>query len=327
VEQLEDRTLPSNYTAGTVSDLIADMNAANATGGSNTITLVAGTTFTLTTVNNTFLGATGLPFIAANDNLTIIGNGDVVQRSMASGTPFFNLIDVASGGSLTLQNLTLQGGASVGNLGGGAIQNYLGTLTLSGVTVQNNQAFSPSGGGFAEGGGIFSYGGSLTMQNCTVRNNQAIGRDGLAGQGGEDARGGGIYLVGGTASLSNVTLSSNTARGGNGGPAATGNGGKPESGKGSVGQHAGPGNGGNGLGGGMFVASGTVTLLNTSMSANTATGGLSGGAQASNGQGEAGGLYIDPLASVMLDAFTVANIINNTASTAYPNIFGSYTTV
>jgi hypothetical protein len=32
-------------------------------------------------------GATGLPVIAANDNLTIIGNGDLIERSAAKGTP------------------------------------------------------------------------------------------------------------------------------------------------------------------------------------------------------------------------------------------------
>src|SRR5579875_1002994 len=48
LEKLEDRTLPSNYTAASVSDLIADINAANAAGGSNTIVLAANTTFDLT---------------------------------------------------------------------------------------------------------------------------------------------------------------------------------------------------------------------------------------------------------------------------------------
>src|SRR5437879_1172893 len=81
IEQLEDRTVPSNFTAGTVADLIADINASNTGGGSNTITLVAGTTFTLTAVDNTTDGATGLPVIAANDSLTIVGNGDTIQRS------------------------------------------------------------------------------------------------------------------------------------------------------------------------------------------------------------------------------------------------------
>src|SRR6516164_3824850 len=95
VKQLEDRTVPSSFTAGTVADLIADINAANTGGGSNTITLVAGTTFTLTAVDNTTDGATGLPVIAANDTLTIVGNGDTLQRSTASVTPAFRLFDVA----------------------------------------------------------------------------------------------------------------------------------------------------------------------------------------------------------------------------------------
>jgi hypothetical protein len=33
LEQLEDRTLLANFTAATVSDLIADITAANASGG------------------------------------------------------------------------------------------------------------------------------------------------------------------------------------------------------------------------------------------------------------------------------------------------------
>jgi hypothetical protein len=58
---------------------------------------VAGTAFTLTAVDNTTDGATGLPVIAANDTLTIVGNGDTIQRSTASGIPAFRLFDVASG--------------------------------------------------------------------------------------------------------------------------------------------------------------------------------------------------------------------------------------
>ena len=113
LERLEDRTVPSSFTAASVSGLVADINAANATGGSNTITLVAGTTFNLTAADNTTDGATGLPVIAATDNLSIVGNGDVIQRSTATGTPAFRLFDVASGASLALANLTLQGGSAL----------------------------------------------------------------------------------------------------------------------------------------------------------------------------------------------------------------------
>jgi hypothetical protein len=41
VEALEDRSLLNAYMAATVSDLIADINAANQAGGSNTIALTA----------------------------------------------------------------------------------------------------------------------------------------------------------------------------------------------------------------------------------------------------------------------------------------------
>ena len=100
LEHLEDRALPSSYSAASVSALIADINAANTAGGANTITLTAPTTspYVLTAVNNTTNGGTdgnGLPVIAANDNLTIVGNGDTIERSTASGTLAFRLFDVA----------------------------------------------------------------------------------------------------------------------------------------------------------------------------------------------------------------------------------------
>src|SRR2546421_6329040 len=85
LERLEDRHLPSSYAAASVSDLIADINAANQAGGSNTIALAAGTTFALTAANNSTDGPTGLPVIAAHDDLTIIGNGDTIERSGRTG--------------------------------------------------------------------------------------------------------------------------------------------------------------------------------------------------------------------------------------------------
>ena len=144
LEPLEARALLASYTAAGVSDLIADITAANTNGGANTITLTAATTapYDLTAVNNTTVGATGLPVIAANDNLTIVGSGDTVERSTVSGTAAFRLFDVATGGSLTLQSLTLQGGLAFGSgvsAEGGAIDNQ-GNLTLFDVTVDNNIA-------------------------------------------------------------------------------------------------------------------------------------------------------------------------------------------
>jgi hypothetical protein len=75
LEQLEDRALPSSYSAANVSALITDINAANAAGGANTITLAAPTTSPYV--------LTGQLSIAPNDNLAILGN---VPFS-ATGTP------------------------------------------------------------------------------------------------------------------------------------------------------------------------------------------------------------------------------------------------
>jgi hypothetical protein len=288
LEQLEDRLVPSNFTAATASDLIADINAANKHGGTNTITLTATATspYVLTAVDNTTNGANGLPIIAKNDILTIIGNGDTIERNTASGTPNFRLFDVASEGSLILENLTLQNGLAFGagsSAEGGAIFNQ-GTADLDAVTVQNNIARGKPGvstiaskatpGQSAAGGGIYSN-GALTLEAGTiVQNNQAIGGDG------------GLML-----GVNGVSR-------------------RP---------------GGNGLGGGVYIAGGTATLTHSTMTANNARAGL--GIYGTKAVGEGGGLYIDPAATVSLDAFTVANILNNTASTADPDIHGSYTTM
>ena len=140
VEQLETRQLLSAFTAASVADLIADINAANAAGGSNTITLKVGTTFNLNAVADNTVGPTGLPVIASADDLTIVGNGGVIQRSTLNGTPAFRLFAVATGGSLTMNNLTLSRGLVSGYApSGGAILNE-GTLSLSGVSIQNSLA-------------------------------------------------------------------------------------------------------------------------------------------------------------------------------------------
>jgi hypothetical protein len=319
VEPLEDRALPSTYTAASVADLIADINAANQHVGFNTITLAPNTPFVLTTVDNTTNGANGLPVIAKG-NLTIVGSGDTLERSSATATPSFRLFDVGNNGTLTLVNLTLQNGFAFGSgpaAEGGAIYN-LGSLDLNGVTVQQNTARGSGGkngpntgnGQDAAGGGIWSQ-GSLTLENgTTVQGNTAVGGMGGAnasdlhpgsGSSGGNGFGGGVYVAGGTVTLSNATLSSNLAEGGFAGQGY---------------RH--PGLPGNGFGGGLYVAAGTVTLHGGVVASNTAQR-----VPRSSGGGYGGGLYIAAGATVYLDAFTLANTINNTADID-PNIDGSY---
>src|SRR6516162_10644088 len=115
VEALEDRMVLSTFYAATASDLIADIKAANLHGGANTIVLTAPTTspYAVTATDNITDGATVLPVITAGDNLTIFTNngtanpgyGDTIDAGKHG-----RLFDVASGASLTLENMTLTNG-------------------------------------------------------------------------------------------------------------------------------------------------------------------------------------------------------------------------
>jgi hypothetical protein len=280
LEQLESRTVLSAYTAASAADLIADITAANTAGGANTITLTpAASPFLLTAVNNTADGATGLPVIAVGDNLTIVGNGNAIERSSATGTPAFRLLDVAAGGSLTLDNLTLQGGLAQGassrgvSSEGGAIYNQ-GTLTLDGVTVENNvaQGMYPLALANAAGGAIYST-GALSLQGGTVlENNEALGAQTpkyLIGPGsglhGGYAVGGALDVAGGTAAITDSTLTANTAQGGHG--------------QTSIYAFGFGGTGGMSSGGAIYAAYGTtsLTLTRDTFSSNAARGGAGGG--------------------------------------------------
>jgi hypothetical protein len=312
LEQLEDRTLPSNFRVTTVHDLIADINAANKAGGMNTITLAANTTFILTKVTDTTDGTTGLPLISAGDAVTIVGNGDTIERSSASGTPAFRLFDVASGASLALDNITLQNGLEDGSgspAQGGAIYNQ-GSLTLSGVTVQGNSAVGSSGanansskqngsnGQDAAGGGVWSN-ATLTVENGTlIKNNQALGGNGgnaflnnrnegsfnsIGGNGG-NASGGGVYMAGGTANLTGVTFSGNLARGGVGGDGFF-----------ILNTVVNAGRGGDAFGGGLSVAGTNVALSSDTLQNNEAQGaniGYGANGSPNHGVGFGGGIFI-----------------------------------
>jgi hypothetical protein len=315
LEQLEDRALPSNFTALTVSDVIADINAANKVGGTNTITLTAPTSspYRSTAVNNFTDGANGMPVIAVKDMLTIVGNGDTIEGGV-------RCFDVAKGASLTLENLTLQGGAFGSGVAaeGGAIYNQ-GTLVLSDVLVQGSIAQGSDGtvkkngdgtpGNAAAGGAIWSD-GSLTLENGTLlQNNQAIGGNGGDGPGGNggDASGGGLYVAGGTAYLTGVGIDNNSARSGSGGVWRA-----------TLGFQA--ANAGNAFGGGLYVSSATVNGSGDTLDGNQAIWGINGFAHA-----QGGGIYVAS-GTVNLSSDVVENNLANGmgGSDGYDNGGGIY---
>jgi hypothetical protein len=287
----------------------------------------------LTAVNNSTDGPTGLPVISKKDSLTIVGSGDTIDASRVG-----RLFDVATGGSLTLENLTLQNGqaqparATGYSADGGAIYNQ-GTLVLSGVTVQFNIA-SGWYGGNAAGGGIWSN-GSLTLENsCLVQGNSAV-----AGYGGaSNAYGGGICVAGGAANITGTRfggLFPNKAEGGTNNYNLAGSAyggavcvlagtvtlsgdslGGPVGSNGAVNQNvavagvASSNAHGYGYGGGLCVLGGAVTLTNDVVENNTAGWLDNWGGFWEYAHG--GGIYVASGATISIDSYTLTYTFNNT---------------
>src|SRR4051812_16156381 len=105
LEHLEPRTLFAAFTATSAADLIADINAANATAGADTITLAPGATFQFTKASTP---TSGNAFPAIKGALTIVGNGRTIGRFVPPAppstggippatTPPFRLFEVPAG--------------------------------------------------------------------------------------------------------------------------------------------------------------------------------------------------------------------------------------
>src|SRR5947209_5790495 len=73
LETLEDRTLPSVVAAANAAALAADIAAFNRRGGNNTIALTAD-------AGAPYVLSAALPAVARNDNLTIVGSGQTIER-------------------------------------------------------------------------------------------------------------------------------------------------------------------------------------------------------------------------------------------------------
>ena len=148
--------------AGDVPCLIAAINAANTNGKKNTIRLAAGT-YPLTAVDNDTDGANGLPVITSTLSIRGAGATTTSIRRDASA-PAFRLLRVAATGVVTLQGLTLSGGAPFFVDGGGIFNS--GTMKITQSTITAN------GAGGSRGGGIFNS-GTLTVTQSTITANDS----------------------------------------------------------------------------------------------------------------------------------------------------------
>ena len=188
------------------------LSTAAVCGGSRTVVLRAGTTYTLTdvaappgalrsreSVQEERVGPVGLPRIFGT--VTIEGNGAVIERS--SEAPAFRLFHVPPVGNLTLRDLVLRQGAvrisgtETSSAFGGAVYNE-GILTAESVEFRGGSAIATRGGG--RGGAVYnSVTGTFTASGTLFEGNLA-------------ARGGALWNAG-HSTLSDSTLMLNRAAG------------------------------------------------------------------------------------------------------------------
>jgi hypothetical protein len=257
-EVLEDRTVPAvfNVGSGDVATLIADINTANANHENNIINLSPGSTYSLTSVDNYWYGANGLPAITGN--VIINGGGAILQRNAA--TPF-RLLIVAQSGQLTIENMTLEGGLAQGGNGG--------------------SGFGGGGGSAGMGGAVFNQ-GNLYLVSVNLIGNTAQGGNGgsadstVTGDGG----GGGMGGSGGAAVAAN----------GGGGGGFQANGADATSTNGGAGGSFQASEGGGGAAAGIFGTGGSSTVGgNGAAGTSSASGGGGGFLLTDNAGGSQGG--------------------------------------
>jgi CSLREA domain-containing protein len=198
--------------AGNITALKSALAGANSNGEDDVINLAPGSTYTLSAVDNSSNGATGLPRLMADGGrtLTVNGNGATITRSTSNLTPDFRILYIAPNATVTLRGLTLDNGRLSGF--GAGIYNDAASLTLIDCTLSRHEASSlnapsPTFGLFL-GGAIYNNRGTIAMRGSTLRENAAIGTySSTAGL----AQGGALCNAEGTVSIVACTFSKNRA--------------------------------------------------------------------------------------------------------------------
>jgi hypothetical protein len=320
LEDLEGRLAPATFklVAGVTDNQPGSLRAAilaadTNSSASNTIKLGDGT-FSLTDTTDGNLLIDDQNSAVVSKTLTIVGQGETKTIVTGGSNWADRIFEVVgrTGALMTVvfKDFTIEGGrASNGGVVGGSDALGGGLLidganvTLSKVNLQGNIAVGHNGntgglGNNAFGGGIYVASGTLTLSGGTINNNQALGGNGGSGSAGANGAAGnpGRQGLSGHQGASgfggnNETGLANAGNGGTGKPGGLGLNGSSGGPGGNGGQGGPGGNGGGGFGGGIFVASGQVTLSSTAIAANLAAGGTGGpgGPGGRGGQGGTGG--------------------------------------
>ncbi len=294
-------TIDVSCASGPVG-LINAIATANATPAvADTINLQTGCVYTFTASNMTgdatptrfnWYGPSALPQIASD--ITIEGNGAVIERSTSANTTSFRMVYVGASaatgfhgpgpGILTLHNLTVRnfvakgGNGGIGGGGGGGMGGAIfnqGTLTTDRVTFSANTAQGGTSQGPAVGGG-----GGIGTDAGSDANGGGFGPGSFGGASG----GAGVSGGGGGGGLDPEDHGHNAAAGSQG----AGAGGGPSTGTGGRGGRIvvtfGEGAGGNGSGGG-----GRGRLGTGGAGGAFGRGGAAGSVDAAGGGGGVGG--------------------------------------
>ena len=142
--------------------LIIAINQANSAGGANTLDLAERCAYTIDRVNNVGeLGDNGLPQITSD--ITVNGNNAIILRG--DEAPEFRLFQVNDGAALGLKEITLRKGRVAIKGDGGAVYVLAGALTLTGCTLEENDAGC--------GGAVYNTSGTVTITDTVFTGNIA----------------------------------------------------------------------------------------------------------------------------------------------------------
>jgi predicted outer membrane repeat protein len=182
IESLEDRAVPANYAVSTVAELQSAIAAVNNSTGPNTIVLAQGS-YDLTSEIQ----------IKNSSNLTIRGRNANANVNTVVNQSLGRDIEI-DGGSVTISDLTIQGGRNVSQ--GAGIEAINANVTLSRDSVSNNSAGQA-------GGGIYAQNSTLNIQNTSLLNNAVTV--------GPTANGGALAAVNSQVTITRSSIASNTA--------------------------------------------------------------------------------------------------------------------